>query len=124
VRVWLKTAVLFEPAPDDPATERLTDDGKARLDSAIGSYLEQLTTGVLVVEGYAQRGPKDNQYLRSHMRGSLVRDYLLTMSSLTPQTTGVMPLGRDSTGGPNDEPWDGVALAIFEDYDAAKERGR
>ena len=70
--------MLFEPAPDDPATERLTDDGKARLDSAIGSYLEQLTTGVLVVEGYAQRGPSDNQYLRSRIKASLVRDYLRT----------------------------------------------
>ncbi len=124
VRVWLKTAVLFEPAPDDPTTERLTDDGKARLDSAIGSYLEQLTTGVLVVEGYAQRGPSDNQYLRSRIKASLVRDYLLAKFSLTPQTTGVMPLGRDSAGSPNGEVWDGVALAIFEDHNAAKERGR
>ena len=98
MRVWLKTAVLFEPASDDPATERLTDDGKARLDSAIGSYLEQLTTGVLVVEGYAQRGPSDNQYLRSRIKASLVRDYLLAKFYLTPQTTGVMPLGRDSAG--------------------------
>jgi phospholipid/cholesterol/gamma-HCH transport system substrate-binding protein len=118
VRVWLKTAVLFEPAPDDPATERLTDDGKARLDSAIGSYLEQLPTGVLVVEGYAQRGPGDNQYLRSRIKASLVRDYLLAKFSLTPQTTGVMPLGRESAGSPNSEPWDGVALAIFEDTTA------
>ena len=124
MRVWLKTAVLFEPVPDDPVTERLTDDGKARLDSAIGSYLEQLTTGVLVVEGYAQRGPSDNQYLRSRIKASLVRDYLLAKFSLTPQTTGVMPLGRDSAGSPNGEVWDGVALAIFEDNNAAKERGR
>ena len=124
VRVWLKTAVLFEPVPDDPATERLTDDGKARLDSAIGSYLEQLTTGVLVVEGYAQRGPSDYQYLRSRIKASLVRDYLLAKFSLTPQTTGVMPLGRDSAGSPDGEVWDGVALAIFEESNAAKERGR
>ncbi len=38
VHVWLTTAVLLEPAPDEAATERLTDDGKARLDSAIGGY--------------------------------------------------------------------------------------
>jgi phospholipid/cholesterol/gamma-HCH transport system substrate-binding protein len=124
VRVWLKTAVLFEPAPDDPATERLTDDGKARLDSAIGSYLDRLTTGVLVVEGYAQRGTKDEQYLRSRVRASLVRDYLISKFSITPQTTGVMPLGRESAGSPDGELWDGVALAIFEENNAAKERGK
>ena len=110
--------------PDDPATERLTEDGKARLDSAIGAYLDRLPTGVLMIEGYAQHGTRDEQYLRSRVRASLVRDYLIAKFSLTPQTTGVMPLGRDSAGSPNGEPWDGVALAIFEDNNAAKERGR
>jgi phospholipid/cholesterol/gamma-HCH transport system substrate-binding protein len=124
VRVWLKTAVLFETAPDDVAAERLTDDGKARLDSAIGSYLDRMTTGVLVVEGYAQRGSKDDQYVRSRVRASLVRDYLISKFSLAPQTSGVMPLGHESAGSPNGELWDGVALAIFEENNAAKERGR
>jgi hypothetical protein len=83
-----------------------------------------LTTGVLVVEGYAQRGTKDDQFVRSRVRASLVRDYLIDKFSLTPQTTGVMPLGRESAGSPNGERWDGVALAIFEENSAAKERGR
>jgi phospholipid/cholesterol/gamma-HCH transport system substrate-binding protein len=124
VRVWLKTAVLIELAPGESATERLTDDGKARLDSAIGGYLDRLTTGVLVIEGYAQRGTKDDQFVRSRVRASLVRDYLISKFSLTPQTTGVMPLGRESTGSPNGERWDGVALAIFEESHAVKERGK
>jgi phospholipid/cholesterol/gamma-HCH transport system substrate-binding protein len=114
-RVWLKTAVLFEAAPDDLATERLTPDGKARLDSAMSVYLDRLTAGVLMIEGYAQRGSKNELYLRSRVRASLVRDYLITRFSLTPQTTGVMPLGRDSAGSPNGELWDGVALALFEE---------
>ena len=114
-RVWLKTAVLFEPAPDEPATERLTLDGKARLDSAMAIYLNRLTAGVLMIEGYAQRGSNNELYLRSRVRASLVRDYLITRFSLTPQTTGVMPLGRDSAGSPNGELWDGVALALFEE---------
>ena len=114
-RVWLKTAVLFEPAPNEAATERLTVDGKARLDSAMAIYLDRLTAGVLMIEGYAQRGSKNELYLRSRVRASLVRDYLITRFSLTPQTTGVMPLGRDSAGSPNGELWDGVALALFEE---------
>jgi phospholipid/cholesterol/gamma-HCH transport system substrate-binding protein len=124
VHVWLTTAVLLEPAPDEAATERLTDDGKARLDSAIGGYLDRLTTGVLMIEGYAQHGTQDDQFLRSRVRASLVRDYLISKFSLAPQTTGIMPLGRESTGSPGGDRWDGVALAIFEENNAVKERGK
>ena len=119
-RVWLKAAELFEAAPDDPAAERLTGDGKARLDASMGSYLERTTGGILMIEGYAQRGTRDEQYVRSRVRASLVRDYLIAKFSLTPQTTGVMPLGRASGGSPNNELWDGVALAIFDETKPAK----
>jgi len=121
-RVWLKTAVLFEPAPDDPATERLTAAGKVRLDSALSDYADRLPTGVLVVEGYAQPGTKGEQYLRSRVRASLVRDYLVDKFSLTPQTTGIMAFGKDSTGSPDGEAWDGVALAIFGEKIAKKKK--
>jgi phospholipid/cholesterol/gamma-HCH transport system substrate-binding protein len=124
VHVWLTTAVLLEPAPDEAATERLTDDGKARLDSAIGGYLDRLTTGVLMIEGYSQHGTKDDQFLRSRVRASLVRDYLIGKFSLTPQATGIMPLGGQSTGSPSGDRWDGVALAIFEENNAVKEKGK
>ena len=119
-RVWIEATELFEPAPDDPATERLTAGGKVRLDASIGSYLDRTTGGVLMVEGYAQRGNKQEQYLRSRVRGSLVRDYLIATFGLTPQTTGIMPLGRESTGSPDQKPWDGVALVMFEEKSARK----
>ena len=114
-RVWLEGAELFEPVPDAPATERLSPGGKARLDGSIGGYLDRTTGGVLMIEGYAQGGTRQEQYLRSRLRGSLVRDYLIATFGLTPQTTGVMPLGRDSAGSPDNKPWQGVALAIFEE---------
>jgi len=123
-RVWLAAAELFEPAPDDPATERLTVAGKARLDGAIGDYLERSTGGILMIEGYAQRGGRDEQYLRSRVRASLVRDYFIAKFGLTPQTTGVMPLGKESAGSPNNVAWEGVALAIFEEKGAAKAQRR
>jgi hypothetical protein len=119
-RVWVGAAELFEPAPDDPATERLTAAGKVRLDGSIGSYLDRLAGGVLMIEGYAQHGNKQEQYLRSRVRGSLVRDYLIATFGLTPQTTGVMPLGRESSGSPDKQPWDGVALAMFEEKSSGK----
>ena len=119
-RVWLTTAELFEAVPDDPATERLTAAGKARLDTEMAPYLDRSTAAVLMVEGYASPGTRDQQFLRSRVRASLVRDYLLTRFSFTPQTTGVMPLGRDSAGTPTGQVWDGVALAIFDETKPAK----
>jgi hypothetical protein len=47
------------------------------------------------------------------VRASLVREYLITRFSLTPQTVGVMPLGRESAGSPTGALWDGIALATF-----------
>ena len=114
-RVWLEGAELFEPVADAPATERLSPGGKARLDGSIGGYLDRTTGGVLMIEGYAQGGTRQEQYLRSRLRGSLVRDYLIATFGLTPQTTGVVPLGRDSAGSPDKKAWEGVALAIFEE---------
>jgi len=115
---------LFEPAPDDPATERLTGDGRARLDTAIGPFLDRASSAVLVIEGYAQSGSGGELYLRSRVRASLVRDYFLGKFGMTPQSVGVMPLGKESAGSPNGEPWDGVALAMFDDKKAVKAKGR
>ena len=75
---------------------------------------------MLVVEGYAQAGTRDAQYLRSRVHASLVRDYFIAKFGLTPQTTGVMAMGKDSAGSPNGEAWSGVALAVFEEKKARK----
>ncbi|OLE78813.1 MAG: hypothetical protein AUF76_18460 [Acidobacteria bacterium 13_1_20CM_2_65_9] len=118
VRIWLGAPVLFEPDPDDADVERLTEAGKMRLDSAIEPYLPHLGDSVLVVEGYAQKGTKDEQFLRSHARASAARSYLIGKFHLNPQTIAVMPLGSDSADSPNNTPWDGVALAAFIDRTA------
>jgi phospholipid/cholesterol/gamma-HCH transport system substrate-binding protein len=112
VRVWLGSAVLFEPELDRPLDERLTDAGKVRVGLAIGSYLEHVASGIVIVEGYAQQGTRDEQYLRSRARASLVRDYLIATFDLDPQATGAIPLSADSNGSPA-KAWDGVALAVI-----------
>jgi phospholipid/cholesterol/gamma-HCH transport system substrate-binding protein len=122
VRVWLSSAVLFEPDADQPGMERLTADGNGRLDSAIAAFIDRLPGGVVVVEGYAQPGTKDEQYLRSRTRASIVRDYLIDRFHLNPPTTGIMPLGKESTGSPDETPWDGVALAVFEEKPRPEKR--
>jgi phospholipid/cholesterol/gamma-HCH transport system substrate-binding protein len=112
-RVWLTSAVLFERDSDNPEVERLREDAKPRLDSAIAPYLERLGSGVLVVEGYSQQGTTDEQYLRSRSRAVIIRDYLVGKFHLDPQSTGVMPLGSDVDGSPPNRAWDGVAIAAF-----------
>jgi hypothetical protein len=108
------SAVLFESPPDDPAGgERLTESGRARLDSAIAPSLDRLASGVLMVEGYAQQGSRDEQYVRSRTRAVIARGYLIGKFHLDPQKTGVMPLASDSAGSPNNGRWDGIALAAF-----------
>ena len=115
VRIWLGAPVLFEQGPEKPDTENLTDDGKARLDSAMATFLDRLPGAALIVEGHAQKGTKDEQYLQSRLRSSSVRSYLIGKFQLDPLMTGIMPLGRDSEGSPNGAPWDGIALAVFQD---------
>jgi phospholipid/cholesterol/gamma-HCH transport system substrate-binding protein len=112
-RVWLHASELFEPDPDQPANERLTDAGRMRMDTAIGPFLKHVASGVVIVEGYAQPGSLHEQYLRSQTRASLVRAHLLGKFHLDPEATGVMALGGDSIDSPERRPWDGVALAII-----------
>jgi phospholipid/cholesterol/gamma-HCH transport system substrate-binding protein len=114
-RIWIESSILFEPRSDAPGQERLSAAGKARLDAAVAPYLESLQDGVLMVEGYAQQGARDEQFVRSQSRGALARDYLIAKFHLDPQATGFMPLAAESTGSPNRAPWDGVALAVFRD---------
>jgi phospholipid/cholesterol/gamma-HCH transport system substrate-binding protein len=113
VRVWRRSDELFEPEPDRPENEQLSESGKAWLDSAIAPYLEHIASGVVVVEGYAQMGTAGEQYLRSRTRGSIARAYLVNTFHLDPQTTGSIPLSADSTDSPGKVPWDGVALAVI-----------
>jgi phospholipid/cholesterol/gamma-HCH transport system substrate-binding protein len=112
LRVWLKADVLFAPAENG---DDLTDDGKARLDSAIASYLEHINSAIVMVEGYAQQGTTDEQYRRSRARAATAREYLIGRFHLDPQRAGLMPLGSKSTGSPADTPWDGIAIAVFLD---------
>ena len=122
VRIWLGAPVLFESDPEKPDSERLTDVGKARLDSAMATFVDQVPSGALIVEGHAQQGTKDEQHLVSRYRASVVRSYLIGRFELDPSLTGIVPLGGDSQGSPGGAPWDGVALAVFQEKTAAAKK--
>jgi len=121
-RAWQRSEALFEPDPGDLEHEQLTDMGKSWLDSAIAPYLEHVSAGIVMVEGYSQMGTPDEQYLRSRERASVVRSYLIGKFDLDPQATGAMPLSAESPESPGNTPWDGVALAVVLDKDALTPR--
>jgi hypothetical protein len=114
VRVWLSSPVLFE-VDAAALTERLTEDGKARLESAIAPFLDRLATSVLMIEGYSQLATADQQFIQSRARAAIAREYLIGRFHLEPQAVGIMPLGHESPGSPDGAPWNGIALAVFMD---------
>jgi phospholipid/cholesterol/gamma-HCH transport system substrate-binding protein len=111
VRVWLRDDLLFERGDD--GGERLTADGRARVDSALAPFVDRVGEGVVMVEGFAQGGTAEERYIVSRGRAAAVRDHLLERFNLDPQATGLMPLGSDSAGSPSGDRWSGIAVAVF-----------
>ena len=113
MRIWLTAEVLFERRAD--GTEVLTADGRARVDSAMATFLKYVPANPIVVEGYATEGVLGEQFQRSRARATAIREYLLSQYHLTPQNTGSIALAAEAPGSPNKDRWDGVALTLFLD---------
>lgn len=111
LRVWVSSAVLFEK--DASGRERLTDDGRRRLDSAMAPFIRYPRDTPFVVEGYAEGVTSEERFLASRSRAQLVRDYLQAKFALDGGYVGVMPLGNEAPGSPANDKWEGVALAMF-----------
>ncbi len=111
-RVWLDADSVFEPDAGERSLH-LSDEGRRRLDAAIAPYLDRVADGVLMVEGLASDGGRDQQFLASRARAVTVRDYLIDRFHLEPRATGVMPLGNEPGPGAPAASRDGVALAFF-----------
>jgi phospholipid/cholesterol/gamma-HCH transport system substrate-binding protein len=110
-RIWVKASLLFET--DAKGQERLSDGGRARLDSAMSQFVRYPRTSPFVVEGYAQAATFDERFLLSRRRAQAVRDYLVGKYALDPNVVATMPMGEQADGSPEGDRWDGVALAMF-----------
>jgi phospholipid/cholesterol/gamma-HCH transport system substrate-binding protein len=111
MRIWLGSNILFAPGPD--ATEVLSQDGRARIDSAMSTYLKYLPSNPVVIEGFATSGTNDERFRQARIRAGIVREYILGRYELSPQNTGFISLGGDGKGSPAGDSWDGVAIALF-----------
>ena len=113
LRVWASAPVLFET--DAQGEERLTEDGKARLDSAMAAFVKYPRTSPFVVEGYAHDVTADQRFLLSRRRAQIVRDYLVGKFGLDSRYVATMAMGSEAMDSPAGDTWDGVALAMFVD---------
>ncbi len=116
MRIWLGAEVLFEPGADG-ALEVLTEGGRARLDSAMATFLRYVPANPIVVEGYATAGTTGERFRTGRLRAGIVREYLMGRYDLLPQNTGYISLGDDAQGSPDDRPWNGVSITMFLDRD-------
>ena len=112
LRIWIAADMLF--ARDADGTDRLTPDGRRRLDSAMADLVRYPRDSPLVVEGYADANDPAAPYLVSVDRAQTVRDYLLGRFRRQTTLTDIMPLSDAAIGSPRgDGRWSGVALALF-----------
>jgi phospholipid/cholesterol/gamma-HCH transport system substrate-binding protein len=118
LKIWLGANVLFEI--DANGEERLSDGGRARLDSAMSQYVRYPRSSPLVVENYSQAVTGDERYLTGTRRAKLVRDYLVGKFHLDPNYVATMLLGTEAKDSPSGNTWDGIALALFVPTTAVK----
>jgi len=111
LRVWVGADVLFEAGVD--GEERLTDDGRRRLDSAMAPFLRNPRDTPFVFEGYASGETQADEFLLSRRRAQLVLDYVVAKFKLEARFVTTMAMGPEAPGSPAGDRWEGVALAAF-----------
>jgi phospholipid/cholesterol/gamma-HCH transport system substrate-binding protein len=117
LKIWIAADVLF--ARDHNGTERLTDAGKRRLDSAMGDLVRYPRDSPLVVEGYSQTAQGGAAYLASTEQATMVRDYLRDRFPRKTTLLDSIAMGGQAVGSPSgDSRWEGVALALYVKKDA------
>lgn len=116
LRIWLRADVLFSTGAAGLAT--LDDGGKARLDSAMSTFLAISRGTPIVVEGYASGGSTGEQYRVSLERATAAVGYLQRRYGIEPSLMAAMPLGADAKDSPGGERWEGIALTLLLDRDA------
>jgi phospholipid/cholesterol/gamma-HCH transport system substrate-binding protein len=113
MRIWLKSTVLFEPGPD--GAEVISEGGRARIDSAMSTYLKYLPSNPIIVEGYTPAPTVAERFRLSRRRAALVRAYVIGKYEVPPQNLGFIGLGEEAAGSPDGDRWDGVSLTLFLD---------
>ena len=110
-REWVDARNVFERRDD--GSEVLTAEGRKKLGDTFASFLRFTANNPVMIEGYADQGGEDEQYVRSFERARLVRAHLIRRFKLKPNLVGVMPMGEVASTAPDGQPWNGVAIVLF-----------
>ena len=111
LRIWIRGNLMFER--DAQGIERLSDAGRARVDSAMATFVKYPKSSLLVIEGYAPGLTADERFLVSRSRAQVVKDYILGKFGWDPARTTIMAMGSEADDSPDGKSWDGVAIAAF-----------
>lgn len=106
-RAWLDKKELFS------GSDELTPRGKAAIDKAIGTFVEDLRNNPVVVEGYSAEGSPDERYRKALKRATAVQKYIETKYQLEDKHTGAIPLGSTPPEKTGKDSWDGVAVVLL-----------
>lgn len=109
-RIWLNAENLFTTSPS--GTQELTLDGRATIDHALSEIADNLANNPIMVEGYADGGSPEQQYLASTQRAQDVKDYLESRFKLSPDLVGTIPLENKPPEATGLQVWSGVCLSL------------
>jgi phospholipid/cholesterol/gamma-HCH transport system substrate-binding protein len=109
VTEWLNSTDLFSASTD--GKEKLTEEGRKKLDFAMAGFLKYSKTEPFIVESWAGSGAEPDRVLRSRERGIMVSEYLVKRFALKPNYVAIMPM--NATGSNDGQGRDGVGLVLF-----------
>ncbi len=111
-RQWLQASNFVSDGSD--GKEQLSQDGRHQIDAAVSPVVDSLADSKIIVEGYADRGSPDQQFLRSRQRADLVRQYLETHFHVPHDSVGIVPLRSKPPESAAVSTWDGAAIVLLE----------
>lgn len=110
VRAWVPSEGLF--AATSNGQLELTATGRNDIDQSMSDLVPYLPNNPVVVEGYAESGKPDHEYLESQQRADAVRQYIAGHYHLKPSMIGAIPLRNQPPKGSGKTTWDGVCLTL------------
>lgn len=117
LRLWIAREYLFEEVR---GTLRLTEAGRARIDSAMSEVLKYPPQTPLMVEGYAPGPTRDVRHRRSQEQAQQVLAYIQGRYARNASITAAIALGPEPVGDPPEDvdTWDGVAITMYVAFEA------
>ncbi len=109
VTEWLEAQDIFMAAPD--GKERLSDEGRNKLDLAMAGFLRYSKNDPFIVEAWAGPGTDPQTVLLSRERAIMVSEYLVKKFELKPNYVAIMPMNAAMP--PNVPARDGIGLVLF-----------